>query len=215
MRMFGALLCMQIFLLSAPAIGEPTDETRPTAAGPMHICGAAHYPIEALREQAEGSVELSFHVTIQGTVSDVTVETSSGNTYLDQAAVACASAWLYHPATKNGVPVEVPWTAMINFSTHPKPPPEVYRLSVEAVKKCAREPAPDPVELDKAARPTVLGFQFGEGTLTNVVLQSPSGSQILDQRALSCLQNLPADIVTKGNKEGFLMSLFWQAYRDW
>jgi len=60
-------------------------------------------------------VHVTFQVAADGTVKDVVVDVSSGNANLDAYTVRCASAWRYEPATKDGQPVEVPWSANIDY----------------------------------------------------------------------------------------------------
>ncbi len=58
---------------------------------------------------------MTFTITAQGRVIDPSIQTSSGNADLDAAALSCASTWTYKPAAKNGVAVETPWTAAVQW----------------------------------------------------------------------------------------------------
>jgi len=64
----------------------------------------------------EGTVKLAFDIAIDGSTVNVRVENSSGNSDLDATAIECAKEWRYRPATKGGVPVQVPWSATVNFA---------------------------------------------------------------------------------------------------
>jgi protein TonB len=94
-----------------PAISAPASVGRP------HTCpNAKWYPALAQRLSHEGSTVLSFTVQTDGTISNITVEKSSGHDELDQAAVSCAGGWSnYRPATQNGQPVAVPWKATVQW----------------------------------------------------------------------------------------------------
>jgi len=47
------------------------------------------YPQEALREMVEGEVVLSFEVSEKGNVKELRIEKTSGNIFLDRAAIEC------------------------------------------------------------------------------------------------------------------------------
>lgn len=64
------------------------------------------YPQAAQQQEREGWVVLAYVITTEGTVRDVFVEDSSGQQLFERAAVDAVSSWLYHPARRDGVPVE-------------------------------------------------------------------------------------------------------------
>jgi len=84
----------------------------PVSVGRPHVC-TEQYPPMALRLGQEGTTMLSFKVTTEGGVSNVTVAKSSGYDSLDSAAVSCAARWHYKPATQDGTPVERDWQANV------------------------------------------------------------------------------------------------------
>ena len=104
-----------LFLLPSAAASQTVDPT-PSAAGPPHEC-RKWLPYDSLRGQRIAPTLMKFTITAEGAVKDVSVEQSSGNDGVDNAAMRCASRWLYHPATRNGTPVEVPWEARVNWMT--------------------------------------------------------------------------------------------------
>ena len=58
------------------------------------------------RNGVQGTVRLHIYVTAQGTVSNATVVSSSGNAELDSNAVSWVIAhWKYKPALASGTPV--------------------------------------------------------------------------------------------------------------
>jgi TonB family protein len=77
-------------------------------AGLPHDC-KAYTPREA--PAAKGPTRISFHIKVDGSVSEIDVVQSSGDERLDAAARACVAHWRYIPAVKDGLPVEVPWQA--------------------------------------------------------------------------------------------------------
>jgi protein TonB len=74
------------------------------------------YPPLARERGNEGTVVLRVRVLPDGTAGEVTVTRSSGHEILDAAALRAVKAWLFAPATRNGIPVPA-WIAVpIRFS---------------------------------------------------------------------------------------------------
>jgi len=71
------------------------------------------YPFFARVFGREGTTELAFTVSADGTVRDVKVAKSSGSDGLDDAAVHCVSRWHYRPAVKDGQLVDAPMTVKV------------------------------------------------------------------------------------------------------
>ncbi len=61
----------------------------------------------------EGTTELAFTVSADGTVRDVKVAKSSGSDGLDDAAVECVGKWHYRPAVKDGQLTDTPMTVKV------------------------------------------------------------------------------------------------------
>lgn len=70
------------------------------------------YPRRARRRGLEGTVELKFLVTREGSVERVSIVRSSGHEVLDKAAKAAIARWRFSPALRNGVPVAA-WTGRV------------------------------------------------------------------------------------------------------
>ncbi|HEX3673778.1 MAG TPA: TonB family protein [Rhizomicrobium sp.] len=115
-------LILPFFLLMPlSALADDAALVKPVPApGEKRDCGA-FYPNNR-REGAPTASSSKVHYTITetGAVKDPVVVVSSGDVDLDKAAIACASAWLYTPATRGGVPVAVGWNTTIGwtFSLH-------------------------------------------------------------------------------------------------
>jgi TonB family protein len=67
---------------------------------------AAEYPTDAARKGIEGAVDLSFSISAQGEVYDVTVLHSEPSNIFNRAAISAVRRWKYEPKTVDGVPVE-------------------------------------------------------------------------------------------------------------
>ncbi len=65
------------------------------------------YPTEAIVEEGEGKTVLQITVSRTGYAINPRVLLSSGNEYLDNAAIRSISEWEFEPATVNGMPVAV------------------------------------------------------------------------------------------------------------
>lgn len=63
------------------------------------------YPVEAEMLGEHGTVVLLIHVSERGLATGADVEQSSGVSVLDEAAIAAARKWRFHPALKEGRPV--------------------------------------------------------------------------------------------------------------
>ncbi len=74
------------------------------------------YPIEARQEGVEGWVYLHMTVGVDGSARDVRVTQSSIDEVFDKAAIDAINAWVFEPATDQGVPVEAPFEARISFT---------------------------------------------------------------------------------------------------
>jgi TonB family protein len=72
------------------------------------------YPLQLMRENVEGVVTLYAVIRSDGTVGDVRV-LNGIDSRLDQFASQAVSQWQFHPAMKNGAPVDVEATFRIPF----------------------------------------------------------------------------------------------------
>ena len=167
---------------------EPAETSMSTAvsanAGPFsigrpHYC-AMYYPPAALKAHAEGTTLLEFVVTVEGGVRDIKVSNSSGNKDLDDAAVNCASRWRYKPATKDNVPIEMPWKANVVWKIAPLP-------EVQAALFCLyhRENQSAPPNLGH----TAVSFRvMQDGSVTDVKVMQSSGYRAWDDIGTACAQ---------------------------
>ncbi len=87
--------------LAAPETGNAVHDVkpRPVAGNPKPV-----YPRLAIRRQLEGTVILTIDVLPSGKVANISVETGSGFSLLDQAAIKAVSQWRFTPAHRVGTP---------------------------------------------------------------------------------------------------------------
>ncbi len=64
----------------------------------------------------EGTTELAFTVSADGTVRDIKIAKSSGSDGLDDSAVECMARWHYRPALRAGQLVDAPMTVKVAWN---------------------------------------------------------------------------------------------------
>ena len=112
----------QTLATPSQAMVTPVPRRPGAAAGPsdtqparliQHV--AADYPPEAARRGVEGSVDVSFTISPQGKVGDVTVINAVPSDIFNRAAITAVRRWKYEPKTVNGVPVEAHQQLRLQF----------------------------------------------------------------------------------------------------
>ena len=89
---------------------SPADLSQPSATRKVD----PGYPLQLMRENVSGTVILYAIIHADGSVGNVRV-LSSVDERLDQYASQAVARWQFHPATKNGTPVDVEATFKIPF----------------------------------------------------------------------------------------------------
>jgi|SRR5579872_3335225 len=115
------LLCGSCILL---AQNKPSESEQVCEIRNVGDCGVVtpkpvyhpdpDYTDRARKKKINGYVVVSFIVTTEGKVRDVTV-TRSLDKDLDKQALAAVSKWRFEPAMKDGTPVEVRLSAELTF----------------------------------------------------------------------------------------------------
>jgi TonB family protein len=143
------------------------------------------YPPAALRAHASGTVTMSFRIGTDGTVRAVALTKSSGNSALDGAALKCVSSWLYKPASRDGQPVEVPWSVTVSFNIENSFPPPGMTL---APKRLDSNDCPHDSISKLPEESTEVSFTVGaNGRVKNVSVAKSSGDTALDQIGVDCV----------------------------
>ncbi|MFL6575218.1 MAG: TonB family protein [Povalibacter sp.] len=94
--------------LVEPAHVQPTQRTPievMPGIDPRHALSEPQYPASLIRQGIEGTVVLSVQVLENGRVGDVRIDSSSGDSRLDESAVREARRWRFVPGTRDGIPV--------------------------------------------------------------------------------------------------------------
>lgn len=102
-----------------PSPSPPTPaiaKSEPVRTGPIGIyCEKPSFPTISRRMEEEGSVTLNIFVNVDGNVSKINIEKSSGFKRLDEAARNETMRWRFKPATLDGKPVEHSFMKTFNF----------------------------------------------------------------------------------------------------
>ena len=159
-----------------PAIGIRT--------GISHTC-LSYYPKAEREKGIEGKTLLSFTITAEGSVRDISVAQSSGNDALDAAAVKCAGTWLYRSALEKGQPVSVPWKATVTWKLATQEPPPL----AEPSQNCLHAYPVRPADLEGIDGTTGFIFDIVEGGVKNIFVTHSSGNSALDRAAAACIGN--------------------------
>ncbi len=114
--------------IHAMAVPHPARPVPPPAPAPQPASAVAGthtippYPPISRRLGEEGTVLLRLTVATNGRVTGAQVLRSSGSARLDEAARDwVVSHWRYHPATRNGAPVESSVEAAVKFDLRDGP----------------------------------------------------------------------------------------------
>ena len=89
-----------------PEVDQPIAITRP----------APRYPQEALRRNIGGIVRVQVMVAPDGSVERIELASSSGDRYLDRAAMEAVRRWRFSPAVRNGQPVTASVIVPLEFN---------------------------------------------------------------------------------------------------
>jgi TonB family protein len=186
--------------------------TAPAGIGRPHTCPEEMYPISALQAEAEGRTLLAFKITPQGTVTDVTVDTSSGNADLDAVSVDCAKQWQYRPAMQNGVAVQAPWKAFVAWHINSMLAPPFDRIHV-AIAQCANTPRLTKDDFARATLATVMKVRYVRGAVASATVMASSGNPDLDQRLVQCFENLDPDVTADVPDQTMVFPAPWTRYQ--
>ncbi|AVG15109.1 hypothetical protein CFN79_04105 [Chromobacterium vaccinii] len=97
---------------SAPAAARPAPRNAWNNPSPP-------YPTRSIKEGEAGTVRLKMHISAEGTVQAVALDSSSGYPRLDQAAMTAARTWRFIPAKRGGKAIPYIFIIPIQFSLKP------------------------------------------------------------------------------------------------
>lgn len=178
--MFG-LACLACAVAAPQWSLAAEGSLTPPVALPGHVCH--NYPHGALWDNAQGSARVRFLIETDGTVKDIVIVKSTGNSDLDQAALICAAAFRYKPATRDGVPVNWSWEANLN-----------WMIDAPPGAPCRSYATVTPEILSGIRGETNVTFSImPDGTSAGAEVTRSSGNDTLDQAALACIGKMRFD----------------------
>lgn len=178
------LACIGTLLLAA-CLSRPalSDEASQNKVGHAHTC-RKYLPKEASETGTQGTTQMAFRIMTDGNTQDVHVESSSGDSKLDQAAVQCAQRWHYLPAKRDGVPIEFDWKAKVVWVIVERPLDSPDGPSKPCIDQYPKEAASPGVH-----GTTKLTIQVAaDGSLKDATVLDTSGSKDLDDLAAVCVK---------------------------
>jgi TonB family protein len=106
MHRFRISLCFTLVALVAGSAfaATPLPDYVPVAELSIDRAPPPTYPAEALATCARGTARVLIKVDAQGAVRKTSLDTSSGNRFLDAAAVQATRTWTFHPKRVEGQP---------------------------------------------------------------------------------------------------------------
>jgi TonB family protein len=204
MKALWIALFLATGLAAAAEPAPPPDGTAHAIGG--HNC-LDRYPAELQTARVEGTTALSFRITKEGRVTEPRVTTSSGNTTLDAAAVACVQNWQYNPAIQNGQPVDVDWSVTVNWAAS-TPTPVVDPKSIGPQHICLRYYPIFSIRNRESGTATVVFTITAEGRTADIRVMATSGFSALDAAAVRCASDWLYQPATQG---GVPVAVPWHA----
>lgn len=101
----------------APVKAEPEPVVEPPKFGAAYLHNPPpDYPSSSRRANEQGRVLLKVIVSTKGEAEDVQLDTSSGYSRLDQAAIQAVKKWQFIPAKRNNQPIRASVLVPVKFS---------------------------------------------------------------------------------------------------
>jgi TonB family protein len=101
----------------SPAPPKPSDPDGPTVAAQIMRQEKPEIPDELRQDGGyKASVSAILEISVQGTVTNVTLRSSSGSSELDRRIVTALKHWQYQPALKSGRPVACTKVVSLEFA---------------------------------------------------------------------------------------------------
>ena len=171
--------------------------------GAIHRCEGIK-PAEASSTLPETTI--LFVVGSDGRVKNPSVTTSSGQPAIDSALLRCVSAWVYTPATRNGIPIEADWAASFDWSP-------LSGISTTDGYKRGHYCALEKNSYLPAEGTTVLSFVISEtGGTDDIAVAQSSGNKRLDEMSKACVKHWRYKPALQGSHP---LAVPWSAEVQW
>jgi TonB family protein len=176
----------------------------PRAIGP-HAC--SNYPQAALDQDISGDTTVAFAIGTDGIPNGPSVATSSGNSDLDQAALACILTWRYAPSEDDGKPITVAWKAVVTW--------HIETVGLAPNPGSAHDCKSIAVTPDSAARirdPASVYFTVTTEGMVKGAYVSTSGDPTFDDAAKRCVSEWQYKPATRNGQP---VAVFWATRVAW
>lgn len=213
MKRLSSLLCLLPLGAAAQTV-QPAQPQTPPLIRLYEGDDCAHYPGSIFKPNVSGSVTLSYTVGSDGTVTNVTITSGSGDIQLDRGATDCAKSWKFVPPQETGLPSTVSSVAIATFAAsenHDGTPitpgtrntsmtwrtPNVRSAATVAMTDIRNQAIrcmlgrPEMAQAAGALFPTILQVIFSRGAITRTMVKASSGSDALDKAAIACYGAIP------------------------
>lgn len=213
-----------LWLLPLSAAAQPNEQANSAPTLPLIRLNdggsdCSHYPGSLFKPNVSGTVQLRYTVGSDGSVTGVTVTSSSGDVQLDRGATDCAKSWKFVPPRELGLGDNVSAVAIAtyaandhaNFNAPGRRRDGTVNWRVPMVRsaasvaladihgqavKCLRE-RQDLASAASTALPTQLQVILSRGEISRVLVTASSGNDALDKAAIACYSAVPKDDARK------------------
>ncbi|HEX3808154.1 MAG TPA: TonB family protein [Rhizomicrobium sp.] len=172
--LWPSIACAQTVDRDHLQVGQTISFGRP------HSC-SGFYPPEARKANISGTAQIKFIIEADGSISHVVLSQPTGNADLNRATLACVQYWRYKPAVQNGVPIAVPWTAKVEWTSDGSEPQS---------RSCADFYKGPPADFSKIDGTTSLIVTTLDGAVSSAELSRSSGDGNLDMAAINCAETM-------------------------
>ncbi len=130
------LLLGSLAATAALAACNSSDQPAAPVIAPTEVAAVQtpppDYPVELACGGIGGKSVLNVVVGAEGTPTNVTLVTSSGNSQLDDSAIARVREWKFKAATRNGQPVPTTIQVPVTFNPPQPKPDECFAIEERA-----------------------------------------------------------------------------------
>ena len=107
----------------------PLQQPKIAATQPLAVdTPPPEYPAQLACDDIGGTVGLIMEIGVDGSPTNIRVESSSGQPALDQSAMATVDSWTFRPATRNGKPVSTDLRVPVTFTPPTMRPDMCFQL---------------------------------------------------------------------------------------
>jgi TonB family protein len=189
----------------APAV-DAVGAIAPPAPNPASLCDDL-YPSDERSSGSDGITILSVHIQPDGTMTNASVLSSSGETDFDAAAVQCARR-AKSPQKSGGGPIEVDWVATVDWRHRGH-----SFIEVPGLKPCRATHYPMSAVRNGEQGVVAFAWQIGlDGRPTNVKILKSSGHDDLDAAAVTCTKDWRFPPATQNGKPVAIDKTFMIAF---